>query len=79
MVNNEEHCFSCPLCKCNKDMSKYRGTPSIADLGCYTCENPTCKYLRGEDAYRKHMEEVHGVYEPKHIKIDGVDHTINEN
>ena len=70
--------FACPFCKCNKNAGQYRGTPSIKELGCETCDNKTCHYCYGEEDYKKHLIEVHNIHEPKHMKIDGIDHTVNE-
>jgi len=62
-VEDDKHwVIRCPFCKCyKKDSLPIRGTPSINDLGCYTCENKTCKYLWGQEEYKKHLLEVHNV------------------
>lgn len=77
-MDNKEHCFACPFCRCSKDMNKFKGIPGIAELGCYTCPNKTCSYLWGEDALKKHLKNVHNIHEPHHMRIDGQIHTIDD-
>lgn len=69
--------YRCPFCKCNKNMSSFNGIPNSKDLGCDECLDKTCHYCYGEAEYKLHLIEVHNIKEPKHIKIDDVDHTVN--
>ena len=70
--------YLCAFCKCSSDLSKSKsaGVPSRQELGCEICENKTCHYCYSEGEYKKHLAEVHNIHEPKHIKIDGVEHDL---
>lgn len=72
--------YKCPFCKCHKDISKLKSqNPSIAELGCYECQNKTCHYCYGDEDYHKHLADCHGQNHPKHkVLIDGQPHIVED-